>query len=1369
MTRLWKGKRFVSLLLAFALWLTMLPPVTLPVFSVGSDAEYKANIGGTAKLNTGANIYITDDPAAGLKYTSDYILMLDEVAQCASLKLIIEDCYVGNGGYWYKIKAAEGHTLPSKLAAKPWIYQNDIPNWGAQDALTVTPPPKVYNPGVYGALIGSDAKLISDNFVALRIAEEPTVALSEAKQLNATDIPDWNLQLVVEAVHWVEETNALWLKVAAAEGHTLPSILAQYPWVYQNDTSVYAQENWAQTSPDALRLTLPDNGKIDLTTGVAVSGDLPAGATLNVTIPQIDGEALPNVYDIKIYDANGDEWQPIAYGKTVQISIPILDAQEGSANVLHFIDYAADINGDETFVPMGDAEEEALIFFAPALNAYEEVYGNRNAIAVEKYRDVTFTDGKVTIETDSFSVYSPNYVEQKKVNGKFTVEFRSYDEDADPASEKTYYVTAGETVKFNFEYSGTRGIGFIDFDQNGTYSIKRITDNKPLREDLQTIRNATVIKNNFLWQDMLYTEEISYTFTKDFLGLEEEPKVGEMFEIRWVSGTEDSWMSAVLQGKNDRWTRVMIVDEFPTTFDANGGQFESNKESQLTKTIVSYQPVNAFEIPVRDGYIFKGWAYAKDSQENAIYKTTDNFPGTMEKNSTLYAQWEPLAYTITYVLPETVVNSASFVSQTKYHDQPLLLHNFLPIDIDDHTKFQGWDTDGDGVVNLKPEEIIAGHWYTGNADLTLVGIWNDAVLAVIYNANGGFGEPETHYAYKSNGYIATVSEVIPKRNGYKFVGWKDANGKSYKGGDKVNLGTNNLVLEAQWERVLYAIEFVPGFTTSTSMDKMAALIYDYDDATKFYTRHYANLLSNIFEQTGYKFMGWALTAEDAKKGIVQYENAENVPVSDIVDEVIARGISTDSIEIGVYTSGNAEEPALLDHTLIKLYAVWAEATYTIFYTADPDDTGVSISALTQTVGVNSGATITSSALRSRYTFAGWKDSNGEIYAYGDPVPQGNDGDTIILTAIWQFNVVGYMYSMIDGSPVQNGAILIGGENMGSWYTLPITGSGAVPSMTFKPDEGYEIVKVYIEDVEYTKENPGADLVFSADGSCTYAGMDNCSEPLYIAVQTQAKTYTVTWLNWDGTTLHTVTGVVHGTTPIYPGDANPTRPAVAGITYAFVGWEPSIGPVTGDITYKATYAEVRDNYTVTWKVDDEVFKTETVEFGRTAIAPEDCKMDGFTFVGWNTQKDGKGTFYAPGANISVTANMELYAQWEASLTSLTIQVSGANLTLDPDQSFLFTLSGNGVDLTVVVRGNGSVVIDGLTIGNEYTVTMQTDWSWRYEIVKVDGKNKITYEKVLEPTITGDSIKFKLDQEGTLTFCVVRENDRWLDGNGYAKGN
>lgn len=60
----------------------------------------------------------------------------------------------------------------------------------------------------------------------------------------------------------------------------------------------------------------------------------------------------------------------------------------------------------------------------------------------------------------------------------------------------------------------------------------------------------------------------------------------------------------------------------------------------------------------------------------------------------------------------------------------------------------------------------------------------------------------------------------------------------------------------------------------------------------------------------------------------------------------------------------------------------------------------------------------------------------------------------------------------------------------------------------------------------------------------------------------------------------------------------------------------------------------------------------------AIGANGWTVDGYTFIGWNTSADGKGTAYAPGTTWTANGTLTLYAQWTPGQASLTYDSNGA---------------------------------------------------------------------------------------------------------------
>lgn len=106
----------------------------------------------------------------------------------------------------------------------------------------------------------------------------------------------------------------------------------------------------------------------------------------------------------------------------------------------------------------------------------------------------------------------------------------------------------------------------------------------------------------------------------------------------------------------------------------------------------------------------------------------------------------------------------------------------------------------------------------------------------------------------------------------------------------------------------------------------------------------------------------------------------------------------------------------------------------------------------------------------------------------------------------------------------------------------------------------------------------------------------------------------------------------------------------------------------------------------------------------------------------------------------------YAKFEYNVTDLTItKTYAAGALLDENQSAVFTVTGDGTSIDVVIHGNGRVVIKGLKVGTTYTVTEKVGWTWRY------GQNS-------------ESIKLKATGNN-VAFTNELNNNKWLTGGAW----
>lgn len=153
--------------------------------------------------------------------------------------------------------------------------------------------------------------------------------------------------------------------------------------------------------------------------------------------------------------------------------------------------------------------------------------------------------------------------------------------------------------------------------------------------------------------------------------------------------------------------------------------------------------------------------------------------------------------------------------------------------------------------------------------------------------------------------------------------------------------------------------------------------------------------------------------------------------------------------------------------------------------------------------------------------------------------------------------------------------------------------------------------------------------------------------VYAAYTATTRTYTVTWKNADNTTLETDQNVPYGTTPTYNG----TTPTYQGETST--GWNPAVGPITGDTTYTAIYIptyQVRFYSGTSSSSSGTLLQTTRVQEGSAAVysGSTPTNPDGqnyWEFTGWDK------------ALTNIRAATDFYAQYRDSRSVVIQYVEG----------------------------------------------------------------------------------------------------------------
>ena len=318
-----------------------------------------------------------------------------------------------------------------------------------------------------------------------------------------------------------------------------------------------------------------------------------------------------------------------------------------------------------------------------------------------------------------------------------------------------------------------------------------------------------------------------------------------------------------------------------------------------------------------------------------------------------------------------------------------------------------------------------------------------------------------------------------------------------------------------------------------------------------------------------------------------------------------------------------------------------------------------------------------------YTFDGWFQSDGTAFTEKTPVAA-----DITVTAKWTKETV---------PPVTT-------------YTVTYDANGGTGTMT--DTTAYTSgSKAQVKDNGFTREGytfNGWNTAANGKGT-QHAAADSITIKADVTLYAQwtketvppvppVTTYTVTYKANGGTGTMTDTTAYTSGSKAQVKDNGFTRDG-----YTFTGWNTAKDgkgtqhaaadsiTIKADVTLYAQWTKETvppvppvTTYTVTYDANGGTgTMTDTTAYtsgSKAKVQDNGFTRDGYTFTGWNTAKDGKGTSCDPGNSIKVTADVTLFAQWQK------------NAVL-PGAQYTVTYDGNG--------GTGKTYVASYNVGTQAT--------------------------------------------------------------------
>ena len=271
--------------------------------------------------------------------------------------------------------------------------------------------------------------------------------------------------------------------------------------------------------------------------------------------------------------------------------------------------------------------------------------------------------------------------------------------------------------------------------------------------------------------------ETAVTWTSDNPGVATVNSAGVVTAV--APGTAHI-KGTTVNGLTDNVT-ITVRQPITLTLNANGGTCD-----QSSFRAYSGYAVETLPTPSRNYWSFTGWYTAREG--GTLVSTTTAFTA----DTTLYAHWDGLPYTVTFDKDGTVIETRTAKVGTKL--------GVLPSPTKDNYTFRGWFTALTGGT-----EVTQDYIQNTTANLTVYAVWTSNPYTVYFHSNYG-----SDAVTQKTGVVDVELGDLPaiERAYYDLAGWFTApTGGTQVTSAYVQSTTDDLHLYAHWTPLPYTVTF----------------------------------------------------------------------------------------------------------------------------------------------------------------------------------------------------------------------------------------------------------------------------------------------------------------------------------------------------------------------------------------------------------------------------------------------------------------------------------------------------------------------------------------------------------------------------------